>query len=229
MFLENLLGIYSEEERIRNISLELIHNSDHHSKYLEIIYISLDTIFSLNQIYNTEDQDELCLQYLGIRIFNSVSSIIKLLLSGYYQNAFMIMRDILETGFLIDYFTIDKTLIKNWRTSTEKERKEAFKPFVIREALDKRDGFKTKKRYKIYSIYSEYASHPSFQGSKLITKDGLGVIGPFNDTKLLKAGFEDLSMYLPYFTLMYISLFDNDALFELKSNFINKYNVGEEE
>jgi hypothetical protein len=45
-------------------------------------------------------------------------------------------RDILETGFLLDYFLSNKEKIKKWKKSANKERMKKFSPRVIREALD---------------------------------------------------------------------------------------------
>jgi len=44
------------------------------------------------------------LQMLAARLFNSGASAMKLLMGGFYQTAVMVMRDILETTFLLDYF-----------------------------------------------------------------------------------------------------------------------------
>ncbi|GCL74914.1 hypothetical protein PN4B1_49000 [Paenibacillus naphthalenovorans] len=231
MIPENLSGIHGEEERIRICSLEFIEKELTLNDSIERIFDSLDTIYSILKVHVTQDLDELAIQYLGIRLFNSISSMQKLLFSGYYQSAFMIMRDIIETGSLLDYFTLDDTRIKLWRECSESERKNLFKQVTIREALDNRDGYKTKKRYQIYSMYSEYASHPTFVGSKLISKDGLGQIGPFYEPKYLVAGIQDLSRFSVYFTIIFISFFKShtDEVLLVKSNYIAKVKEWEEE
>ncbi|MEK4159568.1 MULTISPECIES: hypothetical protein [Paenibacillus] len=223
MLPENLSGIYGEEERIRAISLELVENDSSQSNSLQQIFDSLNTIYSILKVHVTDNPDELAIQYLGIRLFNSISSMQKLLFSGYYQSAFMIMRDVIETGSLLDYFTLDNTNIAIWRECSESERKNKFKQVSIREALDNRDGYTTKKRYQIYSMYSEYASHPTFSGSKLVSKQGLGHIGPFYESKYLVAGIQDLTRFTVYFTIIFISFFKGShGVLLLKSNYLSK-------
>ena len=61
-------------------------------------------------------EDELVLQMLAARLFNSGASAMKLMMGGYYQSTVMVMRDILETTFLLDYFHSNRTRITEWRT-----------------------------------------------------------------------------------------------------------------
>lgn len=80
---------------------------------------------------------------LRARLFNSSSCSLKLLLSGYYQEAVSFIRDILEITFLANYFTVDDTAIDRWvKNPDEKE----FKAVNIRSALDKRGGLSEQKR-----------------------------------------------------------------------------------
>src|SRR3981189_3260146 len=53
----------------------------------------------------------LTMQFLGIRLFNAAAVSLKLALSGYYQKAFVHVRDILETYFLVDYLRNNTTAI----------------------------------------------------------------------------------------------------------------------
>ena len=57
-------------------------------------------------------KDSVTIQLLGIRLFNASASALALMLMGYYQNSVTMLRDLLETGFLIDYFAIDRPKIQ---------------------------------------------------------------------------------------------------------------------
>jgi hypothetical protein len=88
--------------------------------------------------------------------------------------------------------------------------------------LDKRDGFTTGKRNRAYQLFCEFTSHPTYGGSKLITKDNLAKIGPFFDENKIKntlfeltkqanhavghfiCHFNDLSEELQQLTLSYV-------------------------
>jgi hypothetical protein len=63
------------------------------------------------------------------------------------------VRDIIETHFLVDYLVTYPAKIDEWRRADEKERKGRFGPNAIRNALDKRDGFRTRK--EIYNLISQ--------------------------------------------------------------------------
>jgi hypothetical protein len=43
-------------------------------------------------------------------------------LSGYSQNSALLLRDVMETVFLIDYFAGDRSLIERWRFADKKAR-----------------------------------------------------------------------------------------------------------
>lgn len=131
-------------------------------------------------------EDELTIQLLGIRLFNAGTSALTLMLAGYYQNSVMLLRDVLETRFLIDYFAIDPAKIRKWRASNEKERNREFGPVKVRQALDYQDKAEGGKRAQIYKLMCKYGTHPTYEGFRLVTPGGLGEIGPFFNQKFLK-------------------------------------------
>jgi hypothetical protein len=137
---------------------------------------------------DTCDEDVKVIKILGMRTFNAFGASLKLALSGYHQNSALILRDVLETVFLIDYFG-DRSLIARWRFADEKTRRDEFSPVKVREALDKRDGFTSKKRFEIYKQFSELAGHPNMKSAFMMRpqRDGDAVIGPFLEATALEA------------------------------------------
>jgi len=129
-------------------------------------------------------------------VFNASACALTLLLSGYYQNAALQMRDILETGFLVDDFSTDRSRIKQWRESTDQERKKHFSPIGVRKRLDARDGLTTKGRAAAYGLLSDYAAHPTHKGVALIYPGKLGKIGPFFHLPFLRRLIEELAKRL---------------------------------
>lgn len=152
----------------------------------------------LSRRYAYENDDEMTIQLLGIRLFNAAASSIKLMLSGYYQTAAGQMRDLLETTFLLDYFQSNRPLITDWRTSDDRARWNKFKPVKIREALDARDGFEGKKRGAAYSLLSELASHASTKGFRMLTPipGGDAHCGPFFEKTSLDPCLSELAKIL---------------------------------
>jgi hypothetical protein len=212
---ENLESLHKHEEDLKTKSILEINADKNLKDQLVIIQESLNMIFDVTKSYKTEDDEELTIQYLGARLFNSIVTAIKLMLSGYYQSSVMLQRDIVEIGFLLDYFLSDKSKIIEWKNSSTKERIENFSPATVRKALDDRDAFQGKKRQQIYKLMSEVATHPTYGGFKLLAPSGKVHLGPFFDVKYLKYLVQELALRVPNFTVVYMSHFEN-----LPTNFL---------
>src|SRR5260370_32468430 len=178
-----LLGDVEErhrhEEKLRQESMALIAADPELSRRLEMIQKAMALIFGYTIDHTSRSEDEATMQLLGIRLFNAAASGVKLALSGYYQTAFHQARDIMETGFLLDYFRTSPEQREVWKRSDRKMRHELFDPVKIRIALDERDGDPRKRRAEEYNKLSELASHPTFRCSSLPTRGGFGELGPF--------------------------------------------------
>lgn len=215
---ENLKSLHKQEEEIRTKSILEINADKNLKDQLDILQESLNMIFDITKSYHTKDNRELTIQYIGARLFNSIVTAIKLMLSGYYQGSVMLQRDIVEIGFLIDYFLSDKSKIEEWKNCSIKERMDKFSPAIVRKALDDRDNFQGKKRQEIYSLMSELATHPTYGGFKLLAPSPSRDVhlGPFFDSKFLKHLIQELALRVPHFTVIYISLFEKLPLSFLK-------------
>ncbi|MGI9420771.1 MAG: hypothetical protein ACR2RA_23350, partial [Geminicoccaceae bacterium] len=143
---------------------------------------------------DTHDEDLKVVQLLGMRLFNAFGASLKLSLSGYIQNAAMIMRDILETHFLIDLFQGDRKMIEKWRLADKKTQRDLFSPVAVRLALDERDGFTSRRRAEHYRTFSELAAHPNMKSVFMMrpSPDGDAVIGPFIESSTLSAIIAEL-------------------------------------
>jgi hypothetical protein len=192
-----------QEEDIRSKSILTLNAHQELKDHVNVIYSSLNLVFELTITYKNRSDDELTIQYLGIRLFNSVISSIKLLLAGYYQGSVIFQRDILEVGYLLDYFLLYPENISDWKKSTAEERFKKYRPKKIRRALDNRDGFQDEKRSKKYRVMCEYAAHATFSGLKLIAPKKLITLGPFLDAGYLRFVLEELALDFPLFALIY--------------------------
>lgn len=155
--------------------------------HLDVVECTMDLMDVLRKAGRNDDDDEV-VQALGIRIFNDLASALKLALSGYSQTAAMILRDVLETVFLIDYFRGEPSAITRWRLANPSARWGLFSPVKVRRHLDKRDGFEGKKRDAAYRLLSTLAAHPSMEGIAMLKPAGMKVhMGPFIDEHTLEA------------------------------------------
>lgn len=184
----NLAGLHTGEEILRDKAIEIIAGDERLKLHLAITEAAMDLADVLRQ-FDTTDEDIKVIQLLGMRTFNAFGASVKLALSGYSQNSALILRDVLETVFLINYFAGDRTLIERWRFADKKARLRDFGPVKVREALDARDGFTDKKRFMMYEMFSELAGHPTMKSAFMMRpqRDGNAVIGPFMEATTLEA------------------------------------------
>lgn len=218
---DNLESLNKMEDEIRTDSILFINSEADLKNYLDLIYISLNIIFDVSTVYKSKNDDELIIQYLGVRLFNTGVTSIRLLLTGYYQNSYALQRDLLETGYLLDYFSIDTTKISEWKYCSKKDRLNNFKQDTIRKALDKRDGLVSGKRTKLYQTMCEYATHPTFLGFKLLAPNGFVKIGPFYNKKYLKSILQEFTLLFSYITSVFLVHFKNlpNCFLKVRINF----------
>jgi hypothetical protein len=205
MLPENLISLHKHEEQIRADSLRLIDSHKNLSDHLAMIYGSMGIIYALAHDHANATDDELTIQYLGLRLFNSAASSVKLSLSGYYQNP---------------------SQIAVWKASDKKQRIAQFGPGAIRDALNSRDQFTENKRKEMYDRLSQYASHATAPGFQLLAPEGLGQIGPFMSTKYLKAWLEDAVKFLTHGATIFMGHFRKvePALLSEKAGFLEHAN-----
>jgi hypothetical protein len=202
----NLISLHGEEERIRALSLAAISSNSEQAEHLALIHEAMQIVNALTRDLQHRTEDELTLQLLGIRVFNTASGALKLGLSGYYQLAFHVARDLLELTNLLDLFKDHPDKIAHWRSCTPRERKKHYEPRAVREHLKKRDGLD---RDTIYRVFSQYATHATYPGFRLIAPGGQGQVGPFFDLKLLAAFIGELVKRLGFCALVYSTHFES--------------------
>lgn len=192
-FPANLTRLYADEESLREKALDLIVRDERLQLHLGVVEAAMDVADMLRQ-FPTNDEDVKVIQLLGMRSFNAFAASVKLVLSGYGQNSALILRDVLETVFLIDHFAGNRGLIMRWRFADKKTRRDEFSPVKVREALDARDGFTEKKRFAVYELFSELAGHPNMKSAFMMRpqRDGDAVIGPFMEATMLDAVLSEM-------------------------------------
>jgi hypothetical protein len=190
---DNLTSLHDHEESIRTESLALIAKRADLTDHLALVQEAMNAIWAFTQAHVHNSDDELTFQFLGIRLFNAAAVSIKLALAGYYQKAFVHVRDILETYFLVDYLRSNPAKVAVWKMADKRQRAREFSPMKIRDELDKRSGYVEGARKAAYDLISENASHATYRGFHLTTQGGLGKIGPFIDELKLQAWLEEMA------------------------------------
>jgi hypothetical protein len=98
---DNLTSLHDHEEGLRSRSLAAIKADAALSDHWDLAADAMNAIYAFSHDHPHGSEDELTLQYLGIRLFNAAGVSVKLALSGYYQKAFDQVRDVIETYFLV--------------------------------------------------------------------------------------------------------------------------------
>lgn len=186
-FPENLVLLHAHDEALRAEALRRIGELPNVALHFNIVEAVMD-ILDVYRQQQSGDEDQQTLQSLGCRVFNAFASATTLMLAGYYQPSAMLLRDVLETAFLINYFGSEPAAIARWRASPKGKAAEEFKPVKIREYLDKRDGFVEQKRKATYQMFSELAGHPTALSLAMLRPVGMDIRnGPFLDMTTLEA------------------------------------------
>jgi hypothetical protein len=194
-FPKNFDLLHEGEEFIRAKTKEAIEASDNLLRHFDVVTASMTLINHFARGNAHTGDDELTIQLLGIRLFNSTAGAVQSLMGGYYQNSVMLQRDLLEVSFLLDYFRSNKANIVEWRGCTESERNKKFSAYKVRTALDDRDGFTERKREEHYKLLCTLGAHASYQGFQLLqpTAGADAHCGPYFANRTLEATVAELA------------------------------------
>lgn len=194
-FLGNLDRLHHSELCLRKEALAIIQGNLRLTLHLDVTERAM-TVAKVVIADPREDQDFKVIKMLSARMFNAFGASLNLLLSGYHQKSAMIMRDVMETMFLMDLFVTDHATIERWRCTNDNKSKREFFPAEVRKTLDARDGDETGKRGKAYKMLCELATHPTLGTQYMIRpeKDSDMLVGPFMGDKILRQGLEQLGV-----------------------------------
>jgi hypothetical protein len=194
--LDNIRIVHEQEERYRVESLALIEGEESRRSQLHLVELALSLLVYFTHDYEAKTEDEFTIQRLGIRLFNAGSSAVKLGLSGYYQVAFSLARDIMETGFLLDYLRTAPQDIARWRDLSDREHWKSFRPELIRKRLEERDRSGANGGAAPYKALSRLASHPTAGGFAMTRKGGEAHVGPFISEAFIDGFLREMVMRL---------------------------------
>ena len=189
---ENLKLLHQGEEELYLRALRLVEANQDLADHLDMTERAMDAMDVLRQHYVADD-DQRAISHLAIRVFNGFATAWRLMAAGYYQAAALLLRDIVETTYLVNVFHIDATLIKKWREADRRTLKRDFSPAVVRKILDEDAGMGKSRREEIYAMFSTLAGHPTLAGFAMLRPNGMDAhMGPFSDLTALRAVIEEM-------------------------------------
>ncbi len=150
------------------------------------------------------DGDRNTIQLIATRLaFNSASAL-TLALNHYYLASMMIIRDIMETGFLLDYFSHNPDALSDWATCSDEDRKEKYKASVIYKKLAGLEKTHNNARKFIYSEYSKLFTHITPVSGFFIDKEGKRLIDQSFRENHLKFCIWELSLWTSFSSMVYL-------------------------
>ena len=192
-FPSNLTELHSEELGLRKQALEILNAEQRLILHLNAIERAM-SVAKIVVGYSQEDEDFKVIKMLSIRIFNAFGASLMLAFSGYHQKSAMVLRDTLETVFLLGLFKRDRGAIERWRYADRKTMKREFSPAAVRKFLDDTDGLSSRKREETYKMFCELAAHPNMHSQHMLRpeKGGDIVMGPFMEATTIEAGISEM-------------------------------------
>lgn len=182
----NLTRLWTAEDEMMTWATEIVASEEYLQDHLEMIESYMDCIEMVRRSGPSGDR-HIALLGLFLRTFDALSYCVRSAMSGNYTGSAMYARDILETQFLLGYLLDKPGRPEAWLSTDPKTSPKEYRPVVVREYLDDRDGFVEKKRMQNYKALSTLGTHPSPGGLEL-KRDGSKVIrsGPFKQRDTLE-------------------------------------------
>jgi len=209
----------SNEKKLSRIALKWLKQDSRGKEYLKLFKLAASFNYEIIKDFSKkETDDQLTIKYLGSRIFNFGIISYRAAISGYYQVSFSLMREFIESHFLLDYFRSNPTEIGRWKNSDDKTRKKDFSPYQLYTKLDKRDQYTGEQRKQQYQLFCENAAHASYKGFKLLTNSTNQIeTGYFLDEKKLLNSMVELSKRYGVVTLALIPILSMGGLIAINS------------
>ena len=190
---DNLRRLWASEDALIAWSETVLASTPYLLDHVDLIEAYMDCVQSTRQALPVGLR-HVAIGSLYIRQFDSLSHGLRATLSGNFTGCAMYARDLVETEFLLDYLLDQPGRPEAWLSCDSAAERNNFSPRVVREALDKRDGFKERKRKLRFDLLSKMGSHPTPTALEL-KRDGMRMIqsGPFKNTRHLEACIQELA------------------------------------
>lgn len=179
-----------DTEAIASANLALREGCDWQTVSMRYCTTAIDLFYCAARVTSSEKSEgdalELShIQALGIRCLNNLGACSDLIVRGYYQQAAVLVRDLLETSFLLDLFSRAPQHLRPWIDLGKDAGKKTYRPFKVRTLLEELDGQQVDARQRLYEIYSSSGTHPNSDGLGIISPEGITMVGPFSDRERL--------------------------------------------
>lgn len=195
MSTEAHFGLRQVERQLSRNALAYIETQQDLLLHLDLCTGLMAKISQLVDALDDSDADLSVIRSLTIRAGNHFTTGVALMLRGQVQAGVVMLRDVVETAFLVDFFGYEPHRIAEWRDQRDIRLKK-YRPSDVRKLLDEKLGLKSSRRHTIYDAFCKFAAHPDPMGFPLQKpkSEATAKLGPFLDADLLRAGLEEAAL-----------------------------------
>ncbi|MBO1361974.1 hypothetical protein J2D73_19515 [Acetobacter sacchari] len=170
--------IRTQESKTEDESVKAILSSEWRRKCFSLIEWGI-TLLHLSIVdWEIDNEYDRVKQMLGLRMLNSSLSSVSLILQGYSQPALSMVRDIMETGNLLEYFRLFPDEVVTWARSNSEIRRKKYSAQKVRN--------KTKEKHQdvgeglslAYWTLCDVAVHPTPAGFNMLLDTDSPTAGP---------------------------------------------------
>ena len=161
--------------------------------------------------------DDHRLQYLVGRVTTLTHSTLLLTASGHYDEALALIRILGEVTNLLSLFAADKAELEKWKTLNEKQRWDYFRPYKVRDQLDKLKApfVVDRERYSMLSSISVHAG-PDFMPNAQ-NDQGRAVLAPRFEIVGLMICVNELARCIALISVFATSLIDTPPIIKKRT------------
>jgi hypothetical protein len=192
---ENFYRLWQAHDELMPWAVEKLSEVEHLQDHVAMISVYMTGVkFAQESGVKSDRHTALC--GLFMRSFEMLSIGLRSCLGGSYHASAMAARDLLETGFLLDFLLDQEGEPERWLKASIADLRNPgkYSPRKVRDYLDRRDGLIERKRKQHFDLLSTLGAHPTPFGFNL-RRDGHGNInlGPFKQSKLIQECVEELA------------------------------------
>lgn len=182
---ENIWPIFGPYGDIRNLertneeeSKKAILSNEWRRKCFSLIEWGITLLHLCIVDWENDNESDHVKQMLGLRLLNSSLSSVSLIMQGYPQAALSIIRDMIETGNLLEYFRLLPEEVLVWAKSNNDERRNKYSAQKIRNKIKNKHNIENNNLSIAYWTLCDIAVHPTPAGFNMLLDTDSPMAGP---------------------------------------------------
>ncbi len=163
------------------------------------------------------------LESLTARVYNLTHAAFNLIVAGFYDESFLLMRSISEIYNLMAFSVVDKNALRDWLYSDKKTRLMKYSPVKVRQLLEKSGEWPVYIEHEWYSKICEKYTHitPSTRPN-MHNEIGLATVGGVFQQQGMENALDELATLAGMTAMIICQYFNFDDLFAEIDSHLNE-------